>query len=221
MEYKKILYTDLIVSSVCLGGAPFGSSIDPDKSMRLMDLFVELGGNFIDTANVYGKWLPDGRSASEETLGKWMKTRKNRGRLVVTTKGAHPDLKTMSVQRLSKEEISADVDDSLKNLQTDYIDLYWLHRDDPNRCVGEILERLRSVCHTQAVNRNDDKPEFGQSLIVPDLARTHPASEGLGSANGLRTRVICLNNGILPGRVEVGRPYDHSVDIGDSIARLC
>lgn len=144
MKYRNIPRTDLSVSSFCLGGAHFGTGISAEKAMELMDCFKDIGGNFIDTANVYGKWSLEGRSASEEVLGMWIRQRKNRDSIVLTTKGAHPFLSSMNVQRLSREEISADLDDSLKNLGVDYIDLYWLHRDDPNRSVDEIIETLET-----------------------------------------------------------------------------
>jgi len=79
---------------------------------------------------------------SEKTIGKWMRARKNRSQIVLGTKGAHPELDNMQQSRLSPQEITADLDSSLSNLQTEVIDLYWLHRDDTSRPVGEILETL-------------------------------------------------------------------------------
>ncbi len=77
------------------------------------------------------------------SLGEWMKERKNSGRMIVTTKGAHPPA-DRSCSRLSKEDIAADVDSSLRALQTDHIDLYYLHRDDEALPVEEIMESLNS-----------------------------------------------------------------------------
>jgi aryl-alcohol dehydrogenase-like predicted oxidoreductase len=101
------------------------------------------GGNFIDTALVYGEWLPAGKGLSERTVGAWMGARHCRDELILNTKGCHPRLATMEIPRLSEAELSSDVDESLRNLHTNHIDLYWLHRDDPSRSVAEILESLQ------------------------------------------------------------------------------
>ncbi|MBX3086442.1 MAG: aldo/keto reductase [Anaerolineae bacterium] len=134
--------TDLTVSQVCLGSSHFGSSISQSDVFRLLDSFVDHGGNFIDTARVYADWLPNGANASERTIGEWQRQRGNRAKIVLATKGAHPDLKTMTVSRLSPADIAHDIETSLRYLQTDVIDLYWLHRDDANRPVEDILETL-------------------------------------------------------------------------------
>jgi aryl-alcohol dehydrogenase-like predicted oxidoreductase len=91
---------------------------------------------------VYDDWAPGEKSISEKTIGRWSQLRKNRAQLILATKGAYPDLSTMHVARLSRADIVHDLHDSLKNLQTDVIDLYWLHRDDANRPVEDILETL-------------------------------------------------------------------------------
>jgi len=134
--------TDLVSSTVSLGGVALGSKLDEAQSFALMDLYVDRGGNMIDTAQVYADWLPVEPSVSEKTIGRWMKARNNRNRLIVTTKGAHPRLQTMHVPRMSPQDIAQDVEDSLKRLQVETIDLYWLHRDDRTRDAGEILETL-------------------------------------------------------------------------------
>lgn len=142
MIYKRIPDTELSPSAICLGTAQFGTGINQEDSCQMLDAFIDMGGNFIDTAHVYADWIPGEKSVSEKTIGKWIKARGNRERIIIATKGAHPELNNMTVQRLSKQEIAKDLDESLKYLQVDYIDLYWLHRDDPNRPVGEILDTL-------------------------------------------------------------------------------
>lgn len=143
MNQVQIPNTELRVSQIGLGSALFGSAVSKDDAFRLMDRYADLGGNMIDTAEVYANWLPDVEtSVSEKTIGEWMKARGNRNRLVVTTKGAHPRMDTMHIPRLSKAEIREDLEGSLRRLQVEAIDLYWLHRDDASREAGEIIETM-------------------------------------------------------------------------------
>ena len=137
--------TDLTVSQVALGTVQFGAGIPAETAYTLMDRFVQHGGNLIDSARVYACWMPDGANASEKTIGAWMKRRGLRDQMVISTKGAHPDLKTMHISRMSRDDIMADVDESLHYLDIDSIDLYWLHRDDSTLPVGDILETLNEL----------------------------------------------------------------------------
>ena len=130
------------LSVLCLGTASYGSAYTRDESFALMDAFTEAGGNFLDTAHVYADWLPDGRGASEKTVGEWVRTRGVRDGFAVATKGGHPRLETMERSRLRPEDVMQDLTESLERLGTDHIDLYWLHRDAPAVPVGEILEAL-------------------------------------------------------------------------------
>ncbi|UQZ81152.1 General stress protein 69 [Paenibacillus konkukensis] len=145
MRIKRIPNTELSPSVLCLGTSHFGDTVDRDTSFELMDRFLEQGGSFLDTAKVYGDWVPGERSLSEKTIGQWLTSRKARSRVVLATKGAHPHLKTMQVPRLNREDIIADVEESLRHLQTDYIDLYWLHRDDRERSVEDIMETMNDL----------------------------------------------------------------------------
>jgi aryl-alcohol dehydrogenase-like predicted oxidoreductase len=142
MKYTAIVHTALNPSAICLGTLPFGLSLSEETSFRLLDRFYAEGGNFLDTALVYGEWLPGGKGLSEKTVGKWVKARGNRHDVMIGTKGAHPRLHSLHPPRLSPQEIRGDLQESLHNLHTDYIDLYWLHRDDPNRPVAEIVTTL-------------------------------------------------------------------------------
>ncbi len=143
MKQTTIPKTDLAPSAICLGASNFGAAIAQPDAFTLLDAFVDQGGNFLDTAEVYANWRSDlPRSISERTLGAWMAARGNRGQIFIGTKGAHPELATMHISRLSPTDILHDLAGSLERLQTDYIDLYWLHRDDPTRPVGEIVETL-------------------------------------------------------------------------------
>src|SRR5215218_9277291 len=133
MDKRLLPHTQLMVSPICLGAVNFGVPLSQSDSFALLDAFFDQGGNFLDTARVYSEWRPGGANASESTLGAWMRQRGRRDSMVVATKGAHPDLKAMHIPRLSQADIQADIEASLKYLQTDVIDLYWLHRDDVNR----------------------------------------------------------------------------------------
>lgn len=142
MQYTTIRGTALKPTAICLGSTHIGSKIERDTAFKLFDIYLEQGGNFIDTANVYGNWVAGKKNISEKTIGQWLRQRSSRAKIILATKGAHPDLSTMHIARLSRSEIEHDLNDSLKNLQTDIIDLYWLHRDDPQHPIEDILETL-------------------------------------------------------------------------------
>ncbi|WP_165972114.1 aldo/keto reductase [Paenibacillus piri] len=142
MKYRIIPNTDLNASIICLGTSNLGTPIGERESSGIVDAYADCGGNFLDTAEVYANWLPVEPNSSERFIGKWMKERGSRSRMVLATKGGHPRLETPAVSRLSDSEIRDDIEGSLQRLQTDYIDLYYLHRDDPNRPVELIVELL-------------------------------------------------------------------------------
>lgn len=130
------------VSVLALGTDYFGTTVNESEAMSLMDAYTEAGGNCIDTARVYASWLPGGAGASERTIGRWLKARGNRNRLVISTKGGHPRLENMNEGRLSRKELEKDLDESLMTLGVDHIDIYWLHRDDASSSVEDITETL-------------------------------------------------------------------------------
>jgi Predicted oxidoreductases (related to aryl-alcohol dehydrogenases) len=116
--------------------------VDRELSTQILDRYVESGGNLIDTAEVYARWIPGGEHQSEKFIGHWLRERGLRDALIISTKGAHPKLETMNVPRLSKREIESDLDSSLRRLGVDCIDIYWLHRDASAVPVEEILLAL-------------------------------------------------------------------------------
>ena len=128
--------TNLEVSPICLGGNVFGWSANKDESFAVLDAFVAGGGNFIDTADVYSEWV-EGHvgGESENIIGEWMASRGNRSEIILATKVAM--LSTRS--GLSRDNILAAVEDSLRRLQTDYIDLYYAHIDDLETPLEETL----------------------------------------------------------------------------------
>jgi len=116
---------------LCFGGNVFGWTADERTSFAVLDAYVDGGGNFIDTADVYGV------GESESIVGRWMNARKNRGQIVLATKvGSRMGL---DKQGLSRQYILEEVEASLKRLQTDYIDLYQAHRDDLNTPLDETM----------------------------------------------------------------------------------
>lgn len=146
MKYFEIYDADnkkIRMSRIILGGVYFGTTLTREQSFELLDKYIERGGNTLDTARVYADWIENGHSASESTIGQWIKARNNRKDIILVTKGGHPEV--AGVSRLSKEDIQSDMDKSLEALQTDYVDLYLLHRDDVNKPVGEIMEALHML----------------------------------------------------------------------------
>lgn len=144
MSPIKLPGTPLSVSPLCLGGVPFGNTITEAESFALLDRFVALGGNFLDTARIYSDWVPGEPRRSERIIGDWMTARRNRARLVLATKGAHPFIDSVDIPRTSVAEIRDDLEGSLRTLRTDVIDLYWLHRDDPTRPVEHFIDLLNA-----------------------------------------------------------------------------
>ena len=142
MHKRQIPRTTLHASTLALGTDYFGSTVDRETSMRLMDRYLEAGGNVIDTAELYARWVPGGEHQSERVIGEWLRDRGVRDQVILSTKGAHPKLESMDVPRMSRAEIQADLDSSLRHLGVDRIDLYWLHRDAPGYPVEEILQTL-------------------------------------------------------------------------------
>lgn len=132
----------LEVSKLVLGTDYFGTTVQKDTAFALMDAFFEAGGNSLDTARVYAEWIPGGKGASEETVGEWIKLRKNRSDVILSTKGGHPPFGRMTEGRLDPGSIRDDLGASLKTLGVDYIDIYWVHRDEVVRPVEEIMEAL-------------------------------------------------------------------------------
>ncbi len=141
---QSIKNTDLKVSSIAYGTGSLGLNMTQKDANILLDTYFELGGNQIDTAKIYSDWVSGEPARSEKTIGRWLKEKGGRNKIVIGTKGAHPFIDSMSVPRFTNAEISGDLDESLANLNTDYIDLYWLHRDNEARTVEEILELLES-----------------------------------------------------------------------------
>src|SRR3978361_2459000 len=128
--------SNLDFGPLVLGGNTFGWTSDRDESFAVLDAFVAAGGRSIDTADVYGAWVPGNKGGeSEEILGEWIKSRGHRDGVVIATKV----FSLATRPGLSPANIRAAVDDSLKRLQTDHIDLYYAHRDDDSIAQDEYV----------------------------------------------------------------------------------
>jgi aryl-alcohol dehydrogenase-like predicted oxidoreductase len=138
MKTRKLGGSSLEVSPICLGGNVFGWTADEPASFAILDAFVGAGFNFIDTADVYSRWVPGHKGGESETvLGNWFKRSGKRKNVILATKVGielAPDKKG-----LSKAYILREVEDSLQRLQTDYIDLYQSHIDDASAPLEETL----------------------------------------------------------------------------------
>jgi aryl-alcohol dehydrogenase-like predicted oxidoreductase len=137
MEMRKLGSSDLQVSPIMLGGNVFGWTADEANSFRILDAFVDRGFNFVDTADVYTAWVP-GHSGgeSEEVIGRWLAQSGKRKNVVLATKVG---MEVRGRKGLSKDHILRSAEESLRRLQTDYIDLYQSHRDDPDTNFEETL----------------------------------------------------------------------------------
>jgi aryl-alcohol dehydrogenase-like predicted oxidoreductase len=138
MEKRRLGQSSLEVSPITFGCNVFGWTVDEKTSFALLDAWLDAGFNFLDTADVYSRWHPGNSGGeSEAIIGKWMKARGNRDKVVLATKlgiEIAPGKKG-----LSRGYMQTAVEDSLRRLQTDHIDLYQSHRDDPETPIEETL----------------------------------------------------------------------------------
>ncbi len=144
MEKREIGKSGIKVLPFAFGGNVFGWTIDEQTSFGILDAFVDLGLDFIDTADVYSTWKPGNKGGeSEAIIGSWLKKRGNRDKVIIATKVGKPmgDDK----KGLSKAYITKAVEASLKRLQTDSIDLYQSHYDDQDTPLTETLETYTNL----------------------------------------------------------------------------
>jgi aryl-alcohol dehydrogenase (NADP+) len=158
----KIADTELDVFPLCLGGNVFGWTADEDASFAVLDAYVQAGGNFIDTADLYAG------GESEKIIGRWLARRGRHDDLVIATKVG------MAGDRgnLRADTIRAAAEDSLKSLGVDQIDLYYAHRDDPNTPIEETLGAFDALVRAGKVRHiaasNYEAPRLAQSLKVSE-----------------------------------------------------
>jgi aryl-alcohol dehydrogenase-like predicted oxidoreductase len=146
MQYRKLGRSGLKVSPLCLGTMQFGWSADKASSYQVLDAFLASGANFVDTADVYSSWVQGNRGGESETIiGSWLKERGNRHLVIVATKFNGRMWDGPNGDGLSRGHVMKAVEDSLRRLQTDYIDLYqthWPHNETPQEETLRALDDL-------------------------------------------------------------------------------
>ncbi|MFB4275356.1 aldo/keto reductase [Nonomuraea sp. MTCD27] len=168
---RSIGTTDLSVFPISLGANVFGWTADKETSFAVLDAYVEGGGNFIDTADVYPYWAT-GESTSEMIIGEWMADRRNRDSLVLATKVGMLE----GLQGLAPATIRTAVEDSLRRLRTDYIDLYWAHVDDHDTPLVESLAAFDALVREGKV-RHVGASNYGAARLAEALKTSQ--EEGL------------------------------------------
>lgn len=143
MQYRRLGRSGLKVSPLCLGTMQFGWTADESSSFQVMDAFLSEGGNFLDTADIYSAWKEGNQGGeSEVIIGRWLKERQNRHLVVLATKLNGRMWEGPNGDGLSRGHMMKAVDDSLRRLQTDYIDLYQTHWSHPDTPQEETLRGL-------------------------------------------------------------------------------
>jgi aryl-alcohol dehydrogenase-like predicted oxidoreductase len=174
LEHRKLGNSGLTIAPLVFGGNVFGWTVDEARSFELLDAFLAAGFNCVDTADVYSRWAPGNKGGESETiLGNWMKQRGMRNKIVLATKIGNemaPDKKG-----LTKAYILRGVEDSLKRLQTDHIDLYQSHRDDMVTPVEETLE-----AYAQLIKQGKVRAIGASNFDVKRLSDSLAANKRLG-----------------------------------------
>jgi aryl-alcohol dehydrogenase-like predicted oxidoreductase len=175
MELRRLGKSDLKVAPLVLGGNVFGWTADEATSFKLLDAFVAGGFNMVDTADVYSRWAPAGGGASETVIGKWLAQGGKRDKIVLATKLGSEMGEGM--KGLSAKYMVEAVEASLKRLQTDYIDLYQSHRDDPDTPqeeTAEAFDRLVKSGKVRAIGSSNFTPERLKSALEISEAKGLP-----------------------------------------------
>lgn len=196
--------TDIDVHPLYLGGNTFGWTATKDESFAVLDAYAAGGGNFIDTADVYSEWKDGNVGGESETIiGAWMRERRNREQLIIGTKVA----KLSTRRGLGRANINAALDDSLRRLQTDYIDLYYAHEDDQSTPLEETLQAFADVIAAGKVRyivaSQYSAPRLAEALSVATQLNV-PGYIGLQTHYNLVVRkeyesglqAVCVDNGI-------------------------
>jgi aryl-alcohol dehydrogenase-like predicted oxidoreductase len=225
--------TGLQVFPLCLGGNVFGWTADEEASFAVLDAYVAAGGNFIDTANGYSRWVPghDG-GESERVIGRWLAARGNRDDVIIATKLG-------SDGGLGRENVRARAEESLERLQTDHVDIMYAHYDDPDTAPEESLGALDELVkegkalHLAASNFTAERLDEAiatserEGLAAYEVLQPHynlleRAYEGdlaaVAERRGLATApYFSLAKGFLTGKYRPGHKVDspRAAQVGD------
>ena len=192
------------MSKYIIGTTYFGTEYDKEKCFTLLDRYFELGGNCIDTARCYAQWLEGGASASEKTVGEWMESRQMRERTTISTKGAHPTVN--GEKRVTSAAIIEDIGLSLESLKTDYIDVYFLHRDDIDADVEDIMYTLNKYVEKGCIkalgasNWTTERIEYANEIAKVNSFTPFSISQihwnaAFSTPEGLNdTTLVCMND---------------------------
>ena len=147
MEQRiRIPDTDLRLCPIGLGTLSAGLKWDGKEADAIFDAYLELGGNVVDTARIYQDWVPGETGRSERVVGDWTKRSGKRDQIVLMTKGGHPKYTgpqdDLHLSRMTDADMRKDLELSLKALQTDHIDIYFYHRDNPAQSIAEEIETM-------------------------------------------------------------------------------
>jgi aryl-alcohol dehydrogenase-like predicted oxidoreductase len=206
MTARNLGNSSLKVSPLCLGTNVFGWTIDEKISFAILDAMVAAGFNFIDTADVYSTWVPGNKGGESETIiGNWLKRTGNRSKVIIATKVGMemgPDRKG-----LSRAYIFRAVEDSLRRLQTDYIDLYQSHQDDSSAPLEETLEAFAELVKqgkVRAIGASNFTAERLAAALEASERHGYPRYETLQPHYNLYERAryegalepVCVRNGL-------------------------
>jgi aryl-alcohol dehydrogenase-like predicted oxidoreductase len=206
MKKRQLGRSGIEVPVLCLGGNVFGWTADESRTFELLDAALEAGLNFVDTADAYSSWAPGNRGGESETLiGKWLKARGCRSRVVLATKVGLP--MGEGKQGLSRAYIRQAVESSLERLQTDYIDLYQSHRDDPDTRQAETMSAFAELIQegkVRAIGASNFTAERLESALEVSRKEGLPRYESLQPEYNLYDRAkyeasleaVCLRNGL-------------------------
>lgn len=166
----------LAPSRIILGTASYGSSIPKSDAFAVLDAYFEAGGNGIDTANIYSSWEPGGEGTSERTVGEWIRVNGLRDKIILGTKGGHPDAEAMEHGRCTLEDLRRHHAESIERLGLSHLDIYWLHRDHPELPAEAIIDNLAALDAEASIGC------FGASNWLPEriaAANAYAARQGL------------------------------------------
>lgn len=173
MELRQLGRSDLHIAPIMLGSNVFGWNVDENASFEILDAFVAAGFNAIDTANAYSRWVPGHTGGESETIvGNWIKRSGKRGKVVIATK-VGDDMGAGRV--LTADIILREAEASLKRMQTDCIDLYQTHFDDPNTPPDEILK-----AYAQLIAQGKVRTIGASNITAPRLKEALDTSKRLG-----------------------------------------